>query len=151
MNFLSGKKKAWVLEPLCSISSPATNSSRIVNSKNIAAGCRTFSRRSIQVCPRVRHIFLAMAHSIQNVMVLNDQSLRLYLNVLPPLNCWHNCCTTKVHKTKTKSNSMQTFMHGWEKEMDTWAGLVQEQLCEQLLQIIIASYCRWDWAVTFSK
>lgn len=29
---------------------------------------------------------------------------------------------------------MQTFKHGWKKEMDTWAGLVQEQIREQLLQ-----------------
>lgn len=29
---------------------------------------------------------------------------------------------------------MQTFKHSWEKEVDSWAGLVQEQLCEQFLQ-----------------
>lgn len=42
--------------------------------------------------------------------------------------------TTEICKAKTKGSSMQTFKHGWKKEMDTWAGLVQEQIREQLLQ-----------------
>lgn len=52
------------------------------------------------------------------------------------INATHTkiCCTTKICKAKTKGNAMQPLKHGWEKEMDAWAGLVQEQLCEQQLQ-----------------